>query len=369
MTPLNSADTNKALFSGEVASNFRPLFKRTPNFAREFIEIEPDKGSDPTVVRFALGHKGDIATEMILELETAVVGPSSAKFDRPLGEMLMERATLFVGGKVLDKYEREYAKTYDYFFRTDGERNAYSEAASRKIGWNEDRGAGDEEIVYVPLVFCPCRDESRGLPLVAMDESVEVEIELGEVEGVVVSGTKLLVNFSYLDEPERRFFESRPLLYSLDCIQTNAFDIPPGSTELNARLSFSGAVKCIFWNFVGWREGEEALKSASLSMEGVQRFAPRSGKWLRHLVQRGFPNFPPEFANSYAMPFCSRPGDANDAGGQTVFAGLDRVDMRLEMNSPAPEGSEVVFFALSTNLFGVKDGMSRILFGEISSDI
>jgi hypothetical protein len=365
---MNSVDAHKALFSRDVPSRFRPLFKRTPNFAREFISVEPEKGADPAVVRFVLGHKGDVATEMILELETVAVGPPSSRLDRPLGETLLERATLKVGGKVLDKYEREYAKTYDYFFRTEEERRARAEAASRKTEWSDERGPGDEEILYVPLLFCPCRDESRGLPLAALDEVVEVEIELGEVDGVIVSGSKLLVNFAYFDEPERRFFETQPLLYSMDCVQTNAYDLPPGSTELNARLSFSGAVKCIFWNFVGWREGEEALKSAALSMEGVQRFAPRPGKWLRHLAQRGFANFPPEFSNSYAMPFCARPGDPDDAGGQTVFAGLDRVDVRLELNSPAPEGAEVVFFALSTNLLGVKGGRARILFGEVSAD-
>jgi hypothetical protein len=367
---LSAADHFRALF-GAVPSPFRPHFTRTANLAREFIAVEPEK-RDPLAsrdepVRFVLNGKGDVAMEMCLELRVVAVSKSE-KTRRPLGELLLERATLRIGGKVVDSYDKEYAKIYDFFFRTNDERALYAESASASKEFDEIAGPDREEVLYIPLLFAACRYERSGVPSAALDEDIVIELELGEAEGIRVSGSRLIVDYAYLDTPERAFFESSPLLYDVECVQTNAFDLPEGSTEMNARLNLSGAVKCLFWTFTNWREGEEALESASLSVEGATRFDAMPAKWWRWLNHRSFINSPPALSNAYAMPFVSRPCDPSDVAGRTVFAGLGRVDVKLELSAPAPKDAEVLFYALSTNLLGVRDGRTTLLFGEISAD-
>lgn len=369
MAALSPSDHYKALFSGDAPGPFRPSFSRKPNLAREFIKLESETPASSGSVRFVLNGRGDVATEMVLELDTVVVGPSVSSSVRPLGERLTERATLSVGGLVVDRYDRDFSKAYDCFFRSDEERRAFAESSSRELEYSEERGPGDEETIRVPLLFAPCRDDRSGVPLAALDDEVSVEVELAEVDGFRVSGARLLVMYAYLDAGERAFFERNPLLYKIGCVQTNEFDLPAGATELNARLSFQGAVECILWVFDGWVGREEALDAASLSVGGAQRFERMPAKWWRQLCQRGFPNHAPKFSNAYAMPFVSRPCDPGSGDGLTVFAGLERVDLRLELSSPAPEGSSVKVYGVSSNLLGVRNGRSRLLFGEISNDL
>ena len=371
-----------SFFDAMGVAPFAPSHAKTQNFAREHVEIPKRLDADREIALFEFGNDaGDLVGECVLEFAVEHRGPLRTPF--LVGDELVYEATLIVGGRVVDQYDAAFARAYHDFFRGADEKAKHRRATScaKRVAEAEE-GGPVTELLYVPLLFAFCRRPDRSLPLVALSkESAGVRVVLGGVPGLVVRDVRLLADGIYLDPEVRKTFVERPLLYQLEVTQTCVFDAPVGARTFDARLTFAGPVKCLFFRVDAPRRplGEDdagadadadagpMLEAASLSIGGAQRFALMPRAWWTGAAQRGFPGIPAPDEDSYVMNFAVHPADAAPSGA-TNFSMLPDVNLRLELARAAPEGTAVSVVALGYNYLGVKNGSSKLLFGEISRD-
>lgn len=364
MTP---EEIHRAFFDAQRGRRvFEPSHAKCQNFAREHVPVPSRREGDTRLFEF--DNSGDLVGEMVAELHVVHVGALTDPF--LAGDALVAEASLAVSGRVVDRYAPSFAAAYDAFFRTADAKLAHRRATSCARFFSETEDVS--EVLYVPLLFACCRHADRSLPIVALGrESVVVRLELGTVPGLRVTDVRLLADAVYLDPGTRATFVDRPLLYQLECVQTNVFDAPPGVRVFDARLGFVGPVKTLFFVIERTRADREAhplpmLEAASLSIGGIPRFERMGAKWWTGVARRGFAGVPAVDADVYVMDFCVHPMDALPSGA-TVFSGLPDVNLRLELARDTPQGCEVHVVALGYNYLGVKAGAATLLFGEVSA--
>ena len=354
-----------SFFDARGVQVFSPSHAKTQNFAREHVEIKKRHDPESGIALFEFDNDtGDLVGECVLEIEIEHTGPLDTPF--LVGDRLLAEATLIVGGRVVDQYDNGFARAYDAFFRGADDKAKHRRATScvARFGESEEPST---ETVYVPLLFAFCRHPTRSLPLVALArESAGVRVATADVPGVRIRGLRLLADGIYLDPDVRKTFVEKPLLYQIEVAQTCVYDAPVGVRTFDARLSFAGPVKCIFFS-VEHGGDDPLLESATLSIGGEQRFAVMPRKWWTGVAQRGFEGIPAPDADVYVMNFAMHP-TALEPSGATNFSALPFANLRLNLAAEAPEGAVIHVVALGYNYLGIKEGSSKLLFGEISRD-
>jgi hypothetical protein len=363
---MDEREIQASFFSAAGRAVFAPSHAKTQNFAREHIEIAKkyDRASGVALFEFD-NDTGDLVGECILEISVEHDGPLDSPF--LVGDRLVSEATLIVGGKVVDQYDAGFSRAYDAFFRGVDEKAKHRRATSctKRVSETDEPAS---EVLYVPLLFSFCRHPSRSIPLVALSkESAGVRVTLDRVPGVRVTDVRLLADGIYLDPDVRKTFVDRPLLYQIEVAQTCVYDAPVGARTFDARLSFAGPVKCIFFSIE--HPGEEPLLgAASLTFGGEQRFSVMPREWWSGASQKGFHGIAAPGADVYVANFSMHPTELEPSGA-TNFSMIPAANLRLELAAEAPEGVVVHVVALGYNYLGVKNGSSKILFGEISRDV
>ena len=281
---LASGPQDRFFTSDPDYTYFLQSFKKHSNFAREYVDIDPENAVNfGGKVRFRIAQNvGDVLNTLSVKVKLPEIDTSFFGYIDSVGHALIEYADLIVGGKIIQRIPSDYLQIYSEHYVTQTKQRALEFL----IGKYPERAIGnrvsDREILshlgtsdavqqcFVDLPFYFYNNPELALPLCAIkNQEVEVEIKLRNYIDLVVKvdGSKptftedlKILNFqlcaevSFLDPCERLKIENEKRDYTITQIQQNTFDIAQNKQTGAFNLDFVNPVKELY--FVIQRQGD-----------------------------------------------------------------------------------------------------------------
>jgi hypothetical protein len=281
---LASGPQDRFFTSDPDYTYFLQSFKKHSNFAREYVDIDPENAVNfGGKVRFRIAQNvGDVLNTLSVKVKLPEIDTSFFGYIDSVGHALIEYADLIVGGKIIQRIPSDYLQIYSEHYVTQTKQRALEFL----IGKYPERAIGnrvsDREILshlgtsdavqqcFVDLPFYFYNNPELALPLCAIkNQEVEVEIKLRNYIDLVVKvdGSKpafteelKILNFqlcaevSFLDPCERLKIENEKRDYTITQIQQNTFDIAQNKQTGTFNLDFVNPVKELY--FVIQRQGD-----------------------------------------------------------------------------------------------------------------
>lgn len=270
-------------------SYFLQSFKKHSNFAREYVNIDPENAADfGGKVRFRVSQNtGDLLTTISVKMKLPTI--STAIYDDPryiesIGHALIEYVDLIIGGKIIQRIPSDYLQIYSEHNVTQTKQRALKELIGKYPERTVDTRVSDKDILgvigtanteeefFVDLPFYFYNNPELAIPLCAITkQEVEVEIKIRNHDHLIIKGTtgelqpvtpgtihlkdfRLVTEVVFLDSTERIKFMKQKKDYIITQIQQNVFDIPQGDQEGRFKLDFVNPVKELY--FVIQRQGD-----------------------------------------------------------------------------------------------------------------
>ncbi len=379
-------------------SFFRSVYRRPTPFADEWKDQvfagEATFGSRAVV---KIGRLGDLVHRCMLQMTFRRTGPTFYP-----AEAFVKSVELWIGGQLIDTHDATFFRLYDELYRPEDARMAYREMTDFTT-----ETVGTPKTLYLPLLFFFCRDVSLSLPLISLQyHDVELVFQFADhVEGVDMTVDplpKLVCQYFYLDNDERRLFAQSQRQMLIEQLQVYTSDIQIATTDMATQsfeLRFNHPVKSLIWVcthpskhgvFTGSMTGLESqevcapLQSAKLLIDGVERAEVRTGAWLR-LVDAFARTRQIPSAGVYSMHFCLHPGSATAPSGSLNFSRLHGImqmtfkrtvpgttlQAREAITDPSVETIEgttslnrMVMYAQSWNQLTIRSGMAGLLWSN-----
>lgn len=395
------------LISAEAPSFWRSVTKKHTNFA-----IEPIRCTKMGTVKagsrvtFGIPRSGDLVYHMVLEITAKQTGATWYP-----AEALIKEIELEIGSTVVDKHYGDWFRVYDELFRSSDAKEVYKRMTN--FSWLSEQfdGGNVRRKLYLPLLFSFCRDEpGMALPLVALQyHDVRIHVTLADsVPGIDTStlDMDLYADFVFVDVEERKALASKSHMYLYEQLQYNGpFEAKNGQYH----LTFNHPVKYITWvtgsqgnhgvyntyssmptTFYGSEVAETIrdnlhndafalVKSATLNLNGKERFQSRSGSYFNKVVpfQRCKTN---PASGIYLWSFATQP-DSHDPSGACNFSRIDNASLTLQLKTLVPgtsaadaatddvcvqiaEGgatlNEVRIYGMNWNILRIQSGMAGL---------
>lgn len=270
-------------------SYFLQSFKKHSNFAREYVNIDPENAADfGGKVRFRVSQNtGDLLTTISVKMKLPAI--STIIYDDPryiesIGHALIEYVDLIIGGKIIQRIPSDYLQIYSEHNITQTKQRALKELIGKYPERTVDTRVSDKDILgvigtanteeefFVDLPFYFYNNPELAIPLCAITkQEVEVEIKIRNHDHLIIKGTtgelqpvtpgtihlkdfRLVTEVVFLDSIERIKFMKQKKDYIITQIQQNVFDIPQGDQEGRFKLDFVNPVKELY--FVIQRQGD-----------------------------------------------------------------------------------------------------------------
>ena len=270
-------------------SYFLQSFKKHSNFAREYVNIDPENAADfGGKVSFRVAQNtGDLLTTISVKMKLPTI--STAIYDDPryiesIGHALIEYVDLIIGGKIIQRIPSDYLQIYSEHNVTQTKQRALKELIGKYPERTVDTRVSDKDILgvigtantedefFVDLPFYFYNNPELAIPLCAITkQEVEVEIKIRNHDHLIIKGTtgelqpvtpgtihlkdfRLVAEVVFLDSVERIKFMKQKKDYIITQIQQNVFDIPQGDQEGRFKLDFVNPVKELY--FVIQRQGD-----------------------------------------------------------------------------------------------------------------
>ena len=316
-------------------THFKTVYRRHTNFALECIEqIFDNRTTFGTRLTCTLSRNGDLIHEIHLQLilpDVAVVPGEFTRWTDNVGHFIIESVSLEIGGKMID---RHYGDWLEIWSQLKGQTEGYLRMIGQDRLKSDDKPTGLQanaakgREIFVPLQFWFCRNVGLSLPIIALQyHVVSIGLTISTLEAVLITTdtygnllpnpdlvtdlqASLWVDYIYLDTEERWRFAQVSHEYLIDQLQYyGGISYAAGTKDRNIPLEFNQPVKELVWtvrnaalaNYKQWANYTDTLasakpgtpvlmtnpyasqnpvNSAKLILNGIDRFAQRSGNYF-----------------------------------------------------------------------------------------
>lgn len=402
---------------------FLQKFQKHSNFAREYIDIEPENVGDfGSKVRFKIPQNaGDILKTLSVKLTLpALPDTNFAAFIESIGHAVIEYADLIIGGKVIQRLTSDYLQIYSEHNVTQSKQRALKQligkypervVASRvsELAILSSIGRADEEEkFFIDLPFYFYEHSELAIPLCSIyKQEVEVEIKLRNYDHLIVKNTtgelitsleegvihlkefSLCGEMIFLDPIERIKIMKDKKDYVITQIQQNVFDIVQGGQQGKFKLDFTNPVKELYFVIqrqgdVGTGEGEfitpfdydntleetddnyilyENLDYLTLTLDGHDIITRETGNVIfLKAVQAAIHHSKTQLLRRfYSYSFALEPEKWYPTG-QINFSLIKEQILNLSLTPCVDYSRQVRVYAISNNILRVCEGTARTLF-------
>lgn len=181
-----------------------------------------------------------------------------------IGHALIDYVELYIGGNLIDRHYGEWFEIWTELSQPAEKRLGYYEMIGKKdpLSYTVDSFTGQQEL-YVPLNFWFCRNIGASLPVLCLNQSVDIDIiiKLRKLDEMWVSDKKkspspkanidayILADYYYLSSAERFvFLDQKTHTYIIEQVQrseNNNSDSNVGT--LNIDINFVHSVRELIW--------------------------------------------------------------------------------------------------------------------------
>lgn len=259
---------------------FKMIYKRHTNFAIESLVI-PFKGKAQLGQKtiWPILNSGNLLYRMQLFNDFTLTNGNQAAH---MGHTLIDYIQLNIDTQRIDKYTGPWIQVWNELTRLDYKKSPTVKPNSTTIGSSVNgdytfqstdmnggylQTAGDRSIDngsgndlrfqwYLPLLFWFCKNPALALPLVAMNEDIEISIQYksdidicGTEGGVILNDSQLYGDFIFLDTEERERFANNSHEYLIEQVQyVNHNNVPTDTTTIqNYNIDFIHPCKELIW--------------------------------------------------------------------------------------------------------------------------
>ena len=188
-------------------SYFLQSFKKHSNFAREYVNIDPENTPDfGGKVRFRIPQNtGDLLTTVSVKMKLPAI--STIIYDDPryiesIGHALIEYVDLIIGGKIIQRIPSDYLQIYSEHNITQTKQRALKELIGKYPERTVDTRVSDKDILgiigtanqdeefFVDLPFYFYNNPELAIPLCAITkQELEIEIKIRNHDHLIIKGT------------------------------------------------------------------------------------------------------------------------------------------------------------------------------------
>ena len=405
-------------------SYFLQSFKKHSNFAREYVNIDPENAADfGGKVRFRVSQNtGDLLTTISVKMKLPAI--STIIYDDPryiesIGHALIEYVDLIIGGKIIQRIPSDYLQIYSEHNVTQTKQRALKELIGKYPERTVDTRVSDKDILgvigtanteeefFVDLPFYFYNNPELAIPLCAITkQEVEVEIKIRNHDHLIIKGTtgelqpvtpgtihlkdfRLVTEVVFLDSIERIKFMKQKKDYIITQIQQNVFDIPQGDQEGRFKLDFVNPVKELYFVIqrqgdVGTGEGQymtpfdydntladtggkyilyENLNYLTLDLDGQPIITQETGNVIfLKAVQAAIHHSKTQLIRRfYSYSFALEPEKWYPTG-QVNFSLIKEQFLNLSLTPCVDYERQFRVYALSHNILRVSEGTARTIF-------
>jgi hypothetical protein len=405
-------------------SYFLQSFKKHSNFAREYVNIDPENTADfGGKVRFRVAQNtGDLLTTVSVKMKLPAI--SLIIYDDPryiesIGHALIEHADLIIGGKIIQRIPSDYLQIYSEHNVTLTKQRALKELIGKYPERTVDTRVSDKDILgvigtanqeeefFVDLPFYFYNNPELAVPLCAItNQEVEVEIKLRNHDHLIIKGTtgqlqpvtpgtihlkdfRLVTEVVFLDPIERIRFLKKKNDYIITQVQQNVFDVAQGVQEGQFKLDFVNPVRELYFVIqrqgdTGTGEGEfitpfdydntlevingkyilyENLDYLTLDLDGQSIITQETGNVIfLKAVQAAIHHSKTQLIRRfYSYSFALEPEKWYPTG-QINFSLIKEQIINLSLTPCADYARQIKVYALSHNILRVSEGTARTIF-------
>jgi hypothetical protein len=305
-----------------------------------------------------------------------------AHWTNAIGQFLVKRACLVIGGQVIDTMFNDYLFMWEELAGRPGAR------LTEMIGKRFTRAqlvadSMEDRRLYVPLPFFYTKTSGNALPLVSLQfHSVQLHVCFEDLaRSVQVSDCDVLVlkckdcqplncndlharvdtTYVYLDVAERDRFAVGSFEQLIDQVQCYA--ITTKSCQVRMQLNFNHPVIELLWvvrrrcqdqcnnhfNYSG-KWGKDPIRFVHLRFNNLPRFTGREARYFRLVQPYQFhTNIPDSFV--YVYSFALHPEDAQPSGSVN-FSRIDNVEFIFDLQEAlSDEEVTIIVFGRNWNVF------------------
>jgi hypothetical protein len=398
---------------------FKVVYRRHTNFSLESIQQtfngKFDWGSRVTC---QISRNGDLVHKMYVEVELEKLEASPAvilndnvnRYVNYIGHRLLKSVEVEIGGQRIDKQYSHWMYIWNELSLNVGKKDGYGEM----IGADSDMTSFEDNKIFIPLEFWFCRNIGLALPLIALQyHEVKVNIEIETFNNCTYNGTaykkngdvsngtvsiknaSLWCDYVFLDTDERKRFAQLSHEYLIEQVQLNENGLTTAS-EQSVPLTMNHPVKELIWtlnddakkthqnqwynytntsNFESTGEnsitnytttlfgvepdGDNSILSASLQLNGNDRFAKRTGEYFS-LVQpyQHHTNIPAN-AGINVYSFAVKPEEHQPSG----TLNMSRIDTARLLIKPKDTGTLRVW-GVNYNVLRILSGMGGLAYSN-----
>mgnify|MGYP001582675303 CR=1 FL=1 len=412
-------DQDKQLTGNPEISFFKVVFRKHTNFAIEAVEIQADSRStnSNTTMVFPILKTGDLLSKLVLEVtlpKISITGGTYLNWTNNTAHAYLKECSITFNGQVIDKHKGEWLDIWNEL--TDKDRSQFT-MLNKHLCKNTYLKSGsisdqtNDLKMYIPLQFWFCRHIGSSLPLIALQNtSVQIKASFRSIDTIIntdsanaisENGTvsvKLLADYIYLEEEERRKFANEKHEYLIEQVKVQRCQL-----KSQFILTFNHPIKNIIWVFrsqntykasnTGNRDATlnksgtidncndylnyiahstslseiihgtksiEPFSNFTLKLNGKERFQKRPASYFRTVEPyKAEYNVPSK--HIYVYSFALHPMDLQPSGTLN-FSRIDNITMNFDSFSGTTDDSIIDVFAINYNILKIRGGQAGLEF-------
>jgi hypothetical protein len=297
-----------------------------------------------------------------------------AHYTNAVGQWLVRRSSLVIGGQVIDTLYSDYLYMWEELSGKPGKRLREMVGKETCLHNLIEDSARDRRL-YIPLPFWFTQTTGNALPVVSLQfHGIQLHVAFAELStciqtsckpnvdagGAIIGSTPLIVlktrnNTPLVEQDLRSLIESTYVYLDIDerdrfatgsfeqlITQVQAYQICTRSSQVRLSLNFNHPIIELMWairrncqsSANNWfcysgKNCDDPIKIVSLKLNNLPRFAPKEGRYFRLVQPYQFhTNIPDNFV--YCYSFAIHPEEAQPSGSCN-FSRIDNIELTFDM--------------------------------------
>lgn len=394
---------------------FKENFRKHSNYSVEFVDIDPpgDGVDFGKKVRYRVpANAGDLLKTVSIQCTLPAINQTNVGYIESVGHAMIEYADLIIGGQVVQRVTSDWLQIYSEHYFTQTKQNPLYQLVGKYPIRTAGTRSNDKSILgylgastaavdfYIDIPFYFYREPTLALPLCAICEQQEVEIEISfrKYEDLVVDVSdgslptltdsitfdeiSLQCEMVFLDDVEKIKIKKTPVDYLIIQNQQENFLVPAGQNTEKFNLSFTNPVKELYFviqskgarvfDFDNYRQTStdnklvlyEHLNYLKITLDGEDILTEKTGRAVfLKAVQAGIHHAKTQLIRRfYSYSFALEP-EKHTPTGQINFSVIKDQVLELNLNTNTLNDREVRVYARAYNVLRIGEGKAQVIFG------
>jgi len=203
---------------------------------------------------------GDLLHRLTLVLKLEENTSKSWGYVNKIGHAIIDNIEVMINSELIDIHEGEFINMYNELNRNDSHDDNYDKMIGNVDGLKNIDVDHDEYTLYIPLNFWFTKSTVLSFPLCSIDGNIQINVTLNHALDCInwkgtnepsdnlpnIISSYLLADLIFLDEEEKRYFETDPNIeYLIETVDEITDHIT--TQDFRHNLTFQNSCKYIMW--------------------------------------------------------------------------------------------------------------------------